>query len=521
VANFAEALNYARQCLSTGRAAEAAGVYQQLLHAAPQMPDLWHEMGIAQLQAGYPKEACQCLERAVQLAPANAVFLANLAAAYQKSGRPQQAVDIFRRAIQAGGESPQLLSNLALALKDAGQVVESLAVFERALALQPNYATAHFNRANLLLDEGRLDEAIVGYRRAIDLDQRDAGALCKLGVAHFDRAEMEIAIEYFDRALAVQPNYPEARRNRGIAWLAVGDFGRGWVEWEHRLVCDGFVPRVTAGPRWQGELLAGRTLLVHAEQGLGDTLQFVRYVPLLERFGGRVLLEVQPALVPLLRQSGFDRWLVAGDARPPYDVQCPLLSLPRFVPDESGKPYWPGEYLAADPQRANKWRERLKHIEGFRVGIAWAGSAEHPHNRFRSLTLEQLSPLAAVPGIRLVSLQKGPSAEESRELLARLNVAVIDEPWDVDGAFLDTAAIMQSLDLVITVDTSIAHLAGALGRPTWVLLQYSPDWRWQLSGDSTAWYPTLRLFRQSSLGAWTPVVQCASSELAALAVGDG
>ncbi len=521
MASFAEALNYARQCLSTGRAAEAAGVYQQLLQAAPQAPDLWHEMGIAQLQAGYPKEACQCLERAVQLVPANAAFLSNLGAAYQKSLRPQQAVDALRRAIQAGAATPQVYSNLGLALRDAGRTDESLAAFDQALALKPDYATGHFNRATLLLRAGRVDEAVTGFRRAIELDPRDAGSLCLLGIAHFDRAEMETATEYFDRALAIQPNYAEARRNRGMAWLALGDYRRGWSEWEHRLECEGFVPRVTEGPRWNGEPLAGRTLLVHAEQGLGDTLQFVRYVPLLEQFGGRVLLVVQPALVPLLRQSSVGRWLTPAETRPQYDVQCPLMSLPRFVPDDSGKPYWPGEYLSADSQRASTWQERLKQLEGLRVGIAWAGSAEHPHNRFRSLAVEQLAPLAAVPGVQLVSLQKGPAVEESREHLARLNVTVIEEPWDADGAFLDTAAILEHLDLVITVDTSIAHLAGALGRPTWVLLQYAADWRWLLEGETTAWYPSMRLFRQPVLGAWSEVIESASCGLGDLVVGSG
>lgn len=520
MATFNEALNHARQCLSTGRAAEAAGVYQLLLQAAPQAPDLWHELGIAQLQSGYPKPGCQCLERAVQLAPENAAFQANLGAAYQQAERPQQAAAAFRRAIEIAGQSPQLLSNLALALKAAGDIDEALAAFDNALRLLPDYATAHFNRANLLMDQGRLDEAIAGYQRAVELNPRDAGALCKLGVAHFDCAQMDAAIQCFDRALAVQPNYAEARRNRGMALLALGDYQRGWAEWEHRLACDDFVPRVGDGPRWQGEPLAGRTLLVHAEQGLGDTLQFVRYVPLLEPLGGRVLLEVQPSLVPLLRQSGFDRWLVSGEVRPQYDVHCPLLSLPKFLPNTTGQPYWNGPYLQVDPARVALWQERLKPVEGFRIGIAWAGSAEYRHDRFRSIALEQFAPLAAVPGVRLVSLQKGETAEKSRDVLQRLNVATLDGPWDTDGAFLDTSAIMQQLDLVISVDTAVAHLAGGLGRPAWLLLQFSPDWRWRLAGETTPWYSSVRLFRQPRLDDWESVVEAVRSEVALLAEAD-
>lgn len=524
MATFAEALNHARQCLTTGRAVEAAAVYQQLLNAAPQMPELWHEMGIAQLQAGYPQQACQFLERAVQLVPASGAFLSNLGAAYQKALRPEPAIQAFRRAIQAGAATPAIYSNLGLALRDADRIDEALDAFGQAIALQPGYATAHFNRANMLRQKGRVDEAIAGFHRAIECDPHDAGSHCLLGIAHFDRSEMSAAIECFDRALAIQPNYAEALRNRGMARLALADFQRGWADWEHRLACDGFVPRVTQGPRWHGEPLAGRTLLVHAEQGLGDTLQFVRYVPLLERFGGRVLLEVQPPLVPLLTQSGFGRWLVANGPRPAYDLQCPLMSVARFAPDTSGIPYWEAPYLAADPQRIAEWQQRLATLAGFRagelqprqlhVGIVWTGSVEHPHNRFRSLFLEQLAPLAAVPGVRLVSLQKGPAVEDAREQLARLNIAVIDEPWDADGAFLDTAAIMQHLDLVITVDTSIAHLAGGLGIPAWVLLDQAADWRWLLTAESTAWYPSLKLFRQQTLQVWQPVVQRVVAELA-------
>jgi Flp pilus assembly protein TadD len=514
VANFAEALNHARGCLSTGRATEAAGVYQQLLKAAPQMPDLWHEMGIAQLQAGYPRVACQYLERAAQLAPSNAAFLANLGAAYQKNLQPQQAVEAFQKAMQAGARTPQIYSNLGLALRDAGRADEALTAFDQALALQPDYATGHFNRANLLLQQGRSDEAMAGFRRAIDIDPRDAGSHCLLGIAHFDRGEMTTAISCFDRALAVQPQYAEALRNRGMARLALGDFERGWVDWEYRTTADGFVPRVTDGPRWNGEPLAGRTLLVHAEQGLGDTLQFIRYVPLLEKFGGRVSVEVQPALIPLLTHSGFGQWLAPPGKRPAFDVHCPLMSLARYLPDPSGRPYWSSPYLRADASRAAHWRQTLQQVDGVRVGIVWTGNVEHPLNRLRSLTVEQLAPLAGVPGVHLLSLQKGPSEEQSSESLRQHAILTIDEPWDADGAFVDTAAIIEQLDLVITVDTSIAHLAGGLGRPAWVLLQHAPDWRWQLSGETTVWYPTLRLFRQPSPGDWSPVIERVWAELA-------
>ena len=386
------------------------------------------------------------------------------AAATQAIGA--RAAESLRRAVQLGPATPQLYNNLALALKDEGLPDEALAAFDAALAIRGDYATGHFNRANLLLEAGRLDEAVAGYRCAIEADPRDAGAWCKLGVAQFDRGQLPEAVHCFEQALSLQPGYAEARRNRGMAWLAQGDYARGWPEFEHRLVCDGFVPRVTDGPRWRGEPLAGRTLLVHAEQGLGDTLQFVRYVPLVEKWGGRVRLQVQPALVPLLRQSGFERWLLATDESPSYDVQCPLMSLPGIVPDDAGLPYWCGPYLAANPDLVARWEKPIHGLGPYRVGIAWSGNPEHPHNRFRSVDLAAFAPLSSLPGVHLVSLQKGNAREQRTAVSNQFDVADLGTALDESaGAFMDTAAVMQHLDLIIAVDTSLVHLAGGAGTP--------------------------------------------------------
>lgn len=246
-------------------------------------------------------------------------------------------------------------------------------------------------------------------------------------------------------------------------------------------------------------------MLSHAEQGLGDTLQFIRYVPLVEKMGGTVKLHVQPSLTPLVRESGFERWLLKPDESAACDVQCPLMSLPGFVPNASGEPFWGGAYLAADPQRVADWAPRIRAHSGYRIGIVWGGNPDHPHDRFRSVSLRSFAPLARIPDVRLISLQKGAAREQLAELGGNFEVADPGPSFDDDGAFLDTAAIMQHLDLVISVDTAIVHLAGGLGVPTWVLLQHSPDWRWKLSGSRTPWYPSLRLFRQPAVGDWPSV----------------
>jgi tetratricopeptide (TPR) repeat protein len=504
LATFAEALNHARQALSAGRFADAEAVYQQLVAAVPQLPDPWHELGIAQLQSGRADAAIASLERAISLDAANVNYWSNLGAAYRQAKCAADAVRCFLRALEVGGATPQIYNNLALGRKALGQEREALADFDSAVVLEPGYATAHFNRANLLLEMGRLEEAIAGYRRSLELEPHDAGALCKLGVAHGDAGDFAEALACYERAIVQQLGYAEPRRNRGMIWLSQGDYARGWVEFEHRLKCDGFAPRVPNGPRWYGEPLAGRTLLVHAEQGLGDTLQFIRYLPLLDRLGGVVRLEVQPPLVPLLAASGFGRWLANSEPRESYDLQCPLLSLPAYLPDLGGQPYWSGNYLAASPALVAAWEPRVRAIPGFRVGIVWAGNPDHQHDRFRSVLLDAFAPLAAIPRVSLISLQKG----TAREQLARAKFDVVDfgpTHDDESGAFMDTAAIMKHLDLVIAVDTSLAHLAGGLGVPTWVPLHFSPDWRWMHERSETPWYPALRLFRQKTLHEWPAV----------------
>ncbi len=513
MATFDEALNEARRRLQAGRLAEAEPIYQQLLAAAPQAAPLWHEAGLLQLQAGRSEAALERLEKAVALDPEQPAFNSNLGVVYRQLGRAEDAVAAFSRAAQAQPSAP-LLSNLGLALKDSGRPDEALAVFDRALALRGDYATAHFNRGNLLMEIGRLDEALAAYARAVELDPSDAGAWCKKGVVHFDLAQLDEALACFDRAIAAQPGYAEALRNRGMARLAEQDYVRGWADWEARLDCEGFITGDYRQPRWRGEPLAGRSLLVHAEQGLGDTLHFARLLPLADRLGGPVKFEVQQALEPLLRQSGLGRWLATPAEAAACNLRCPLLSLPGYVL-EGGRPYWGGPYLATDPARVERWRPKLEAIEGVRVGIVWAGNPDHPHDRFRSVHLRQFAPLAEVPSVRLISLQKGAPCGQIAELAGQMDVVDLGE-LDGDGAFLDTAALMQHLQLVVAVDTAVAHLAGGLGVPVWVPLQLSPDWRWTLRGSETPWYPSMRLFRQSRFDDWPPVLDAMADALRAM-----
>lgn len=515
---LAEAVELARRLAGEGRFGESIELYRQIAAAVPQAAEVWHEAGLVHLQAGQPSSAAELLANAVALAPNNAMFHSTLGAAYRALGDTDRAIASFRKSIAASPTAPEAHNNLALALKAAAQHDAALAEFDAAVRLRPDYVNGWFNRGNLLREVGRFEAAIESYRTALAHSFADPSIVCQLGVAQYDFAQYEAALASFEAALALDPNYPEAHRNRALVWMARGDFQRGWQEFEWRTACGDFIARKPQSPRWDGSPLDGRTLLVYHEQGLGDTLQFVRYLPLVERAGGIARLEVQPALKPLLAASGFARFFESERPNRSPDVECPLMSLAAHLPDASGRPYWPGPYLAADGALVELWRTRLCGQQaGFRVGIAWAGNPAHPHDRFRSVRVEEFAPLARVAGAQLVSLQIG----EPRERLnpSPLASQIIDLGGDLDrsgGAFMDTAAVLESLDLVISVDTAIVHLAAGMNVPAWVALHVSPDWRWQISGETSPWYPSVRLFRQGGGQDWANVFERMADELSKL-----
>jgi hypothetical protein len=303
--------------------------------------------------------------------------------------------------------------------------------------------------------------------------------------------------------------------NRAVIWLLHGDYERGWPEYEWRWRGKPFVPRGFKQPEWDGSPLSGRTILVHAEQGFGDTLHFIRYVENLAQRGGQVLFECPKALHPLLAKvQGIDQLVVSGGPFPAFDVHVPLLSLPLRLGmlDPKDWPWHP--YLEADPALIEKWRAELGSRGGFQVGITWQGNPQHPKDRQRSIPLMRFAPLAKIPGVRLISLQKGFGSEQLETLDFAGDIEPLAQRLDVaGGAFMDTAAVLKTIDLLVTPDTALAHLAGALGAPVWLALSAIPDWRWQLEGEETPWYPTMRLFRQQREGDWDEVFQRVAAEL--------
>ena len=540
---FAQAASLHRQ----GRTPAAEALYQAVLAQNPDHPGALYRLGILRLQEEAFDDALRLLGRVLELDPNSAEARVSFGVALQALSRPAEALEHFEKAIalEPGradahynrGRALQVLKRFpeagdcyerTLALRpdhvearnNLGNVLlilnrprEAVGCFEAALALRPDYADAHSNLGIAFHDLGRYQEAAASYARALAIQPDHADAHNNLGLTLRDMNRHEEAIACFERAQAVRPDMVDAQLNEGLARLALGDLDAGWKKYQWRRLTGSFHRRKTPRPLWLGNWdLSGKTILLHGEQGLGDTLQFVRYVPHVARRGARVILAVQRPLAALLAGSaGVTVLRAQGDAIPPYDCYCPLPSLPlafgttvETIPAEI-------PYVRVPADRAAKWRPLMEAIGRPRIGLMWAGNLANP-NRRRWIPLRLLLPLTQMRDLHFVALQRE-LPEGDAQLLESANMATFLGDHQADLA--DTAAIIATLDLVITVDTSIAHLAGALGKPVWVLLPFSADWRWLRQRDDSPWYPTARLFRQPALADWAGVVtQVADAALA-------
>jgi Tfp pilus assembly protein PilF len=381
--------------------------------------------------------------------------------------------------------------------------------FQNDLALNPLLPEVHNNLGVMLLDQGKYDEAANWFRQALQLRPSYALAHNNLGLTLHELGRFDEAVESYRMALEHRPDYADAHWHQSLTLLLRGNFQQGWSEYEWRWKLDRIPARDFASPQWSGQALNRGTILLHVEQGLGDTIQFIRYAPIVKNFIGTVLVECPKALMPLLTGCpGIDRLIEQGEQLPPFDVQASLLSLPGLLHTNLGTIPGKVPYLFADPELVVQWREKLAGLGGFRIGIAWHGQPGHGTHRGRDIPLDCFAALGQLPGAFLISLQKGAGQEKLTHAGERLPIFCLEDSVDtVNGAFMDTAAVMMNLDLVITSDTSVAHLAGALGVPVWLALPFVPDWRWLLDRSDSPWYPTMRLFRQKKPGDWAGVFE--------------
>lgn len=518
----AEALQMAEQALVANELAQADFIYQRILEAAPDEPHAINGRGVVAYRQGRTDEAGDFFRRAIAGFDGNPSFHNNLHLVYYRQRRDSEAIAAVRRAIELAPQWPQLHNNLGTALKQSGQPEAAVAALERCCELQPDFADAWYNLGNTLLELDRLDEAEAAFRRALALAPGDMETETNLGSLLKVRGKLDESLALWDSVLSKRDDLPEVHRNRAALWLLMGDFHQGWAENEWRFrTADAERFNITV-PRWQGEPLTGKTILLIGEQGIGDVLQMVRFAAQVKQRGATVWLQYAESLFPLLRRTpGIDRLISASDpARGTADYHIGLLSLPMIF--ETTLETIPSEpYVQADPQRVARWRDTLNEgpggtVDGRRkIGIAWQGNPNFAGDRYRSAPLREFAPLAAVSDVRLISLQKNHGLEQLTDQAPPFSVENLGSKLDLEGqSFVDTAAVMMNLDLVVTTDTAIAHLAGALGVPVWVALQETPNWRWLLAREDSPWYPTMRLFRQQKLGQWSPVFRRMAEELA-------
>jgi tetratricopeptide (TPR) repeat protein len=508
----AEAFATAIQHHQAGRLQAAEQIYRQILAAEPSHADAWHLLGLLAHQAGKQDKAIEYIGHAIRLNAGVAAFHSNLGVAYRAIGKVDEAAACWRRALELNPDFVDALNNLGNVLREQGQLDQALACYRRAMALKPDSPITHYNFGTALSDQGLLADAVACYRRALALKPDYPDALNNLGFALKRQGLLDEATSCYQRALELRPDFAECRLNLAVLRLLRGDFAQGWPAYESRWPAGKVAARKFRQPLWDGRPLEGRTILLHAEQGFGDTIQFIRYAPLVAERAARVIVECQKPLVRLL--AGWpqvEQVVPQGEPLPPFDVQSPLLSLPGIFHTslETIPAHTP--YFFAAPDLIEYWRKELGGVGGLKIGIVWQGDPRQENNRARSIPLSCFASLAGLPGVQLVSLQKGSGVEQLQEAAGRFPVTEAGSRLD---DFMDTAALIMNLDLVVGCDTAVVHLAGALGATVWVAVCCFPDWRWLLDRDDCPWYPTMRLFRQRKPGDWTDVFEQIRAALA-------
>lgn len=466
--------------------------------------------------AGKINQADRLVRKLLSVAPANPDVLNLASVVAHEAGRHEQALRLAERAIVVRPGVANYHANRGRTLTDLGRFELAIAAYKEALRLEPNLPGAHNGLAFALRCASQLEEAEKYAREAIRRDPQDDGLYTNLGCLLFDMGRPAEAEAHYRKALQLRRPNPEAVHNLAMAKLLAGSLREGWRDYETRWEIPPLRPRGFRQPQWMGEDLQGRTLLVHHEQGFGDSIQFCRFVPKAAETG-RVVLEVARELVRLMSSlDGVAQIVPRGEALPEFDLHCPMMSLPRAF--DTGLEDIPAAipYLRARPEQVRAWQARLSRLPGPRVGVVWAaGLGIRWVHRKKSIRFERLRPLLEVPGVTFVSLQKGAAG---RPVLSGVRV----EDWTKElRDFADTAALIEALDLVIGIDTSVIHLAGALAKPVWVLNPHETCWRWLLDRDDSPWYPTLRLFRQSRPGDWDPVIARVAEELKRFVSGSG
>lgn len=478
-----------------------------------------HLEGIAHQEAGRFDQARATYEKVLALVPEAAVTRSNLGNVLRSQGKLIDAIAAHHAALNCDPTYAKGWVNLALTLEDAGEIDAALTAARRASALAPNEPDIRHALGNIELAAGHPEVAVENFLMTLQANPRHGRALLNLAVALKEAGAMTAGTTALETLIAFEPDNVDAHFNLALNLLSGNEWAQGFAAYEWRLRISGLRPRLPTTPHWDGTTQPDATLFLIAEQGLGDTFQFLRLARRARERVGRIILAVQTPLVALLKKTpGLGEVIDLNTQPPSHDVHLPLMSLPFALGIATDAELNAESWIAADSEREHHWRHWLDEsvpAKNMRIGIAWRGNPDYRKDATRSLALDHFTALARIPGVSLVSLQKGPGEDEIAAL-AQTVPTIVPPDLDRDGAFLDTAALLPSLDLVIASDSALAHLAGALGRPTWLLLSHRPDWRWGSDGAVTPWYPSMTLFRQPAPGDWNSVFNHAASSIAAL-----
>ncbi len=491
----------AMELIQQGRLEDAIACYDRALEIKPDYVEALNNRGNLLLALKRFDDALASYDKALALKPDHVRALYNRGNALLALGRPAAALENYDQALSLAPSHVGSRNNRGKALLELKRLNEALESYDEALQLDPTNVEAWCNRATCLLDMGRIEDALQAIRKATALKPDSADAQSNLGAVLSAAGQTTEAIAAYERAIGSAPHLAIAHMNLGFALLRDGQYQRGWQEYEWRGLADGIPPREYPKPRWQGQPLTGKTILLYAEQGLGDAIHFARFVTVLAGQGARVIFAVHPPLVALMQSlSGVSQVIPLDTPPPPFDMYQSIMSVPGILGILPTAIPAPSPYIEPDPARTAAWRARLG-AQGFKIGIVWEGKGETPMQRARSTTLAHFAGIASIDGVRLISLQKDGDIST-----AVFPVENLGEAFDAGpDAFLDTAAVIRNLDLVLTIDTSVAHLAGALGAPTWVAVPFAPDWRWGDRGGTNPWYPSMRVFRQPTPADWGSV----------------
>lgn len=496
-----------------GRLDDAKAAYRDAIAAQPDFAEAMNNFGIVLKEEGDLDGAEKAYLEAIAVQPNLVDSYNNLGVVLKVRGKLEEAAAQYRKAIAIRDDYPEAHSNLGSALSALGRPAEAMHHLRKATALRPKFPEAYNNMGVAYMEQGRSDEAFASFAAALEIRPTYTEANSNMAVLLVAQGRLAEAYPYYDLALEHKPDFVDAHWNRSLAYLLEGRFDIGWDAYRWRWKRAASVRQHYPGPEWDGkESLAGKTLVMVHEQGLGDNLQFVRYVHKIRELGGRAVIHVPKEIRNLVATIGDELVVSEAEDTGPYHFHIPMLCLARVLKTDLSSIPGGVPYLHPTPEAKAKWADILAPLTGFKVGIVWRGRPEHKNDRLRSMTALQFCRFLEGAGVSVVNLQKDARPEELA-LMRRLLPSFLDASPRLDD-FMDTAAAMSHLDLVIAVDTSVAHAAGAIGAPVWTLISYSPDWRWLLGRDDSPWYPTLRLFRQPRPGDWTSVIDSVGAALA-------